>query len=362
MPEAQSHLECAVDNPVVPAINGLRGISILLLVMGHYGRGLGPLGYSLTQPLPGYSVQILFVITGFIVTIAMQRAAEAGQFDVGGWLLRKAIRLYPTLIAILIVTTAIQSWKNGHPVPPARYAGFLTLVGNYYYALAGTDEYRHAVGHLWSIMVGAQFLIAWAIAFRWASVRSVLDRLARPLVVVVAVSMILRILLSESASVLPAYAYLATEGRVGEIAIGALAALWVTSSLAVVERLLRRQFALCAAVLLIATFFMDHWIQYPVQLLATTYLTVYLVGLNGRGLSRVLESRFLAGISLISYSIFTWHLYGLDLDAPLAFLPLAIRMPVVVLSSLAVGAAFYMILEWPVRRRTDAGVRGRVAS
>lgn len=344
-------LESALAKPVVPGINGLRAFAVLMLVTGHYaGRFTEPSAW--VPALANYSIVLWFVLTGFIVTHVLVREFDAErEIDLRAWFIRKGLRVYPTLLAALLVATAIQQ-RNGVPVPFERYVAYLAGYGNYYYALAATDEFRHALGPLWSIYVGAHFLAVWAVLLRAALRSGWADRLILPLACLVLSSAVLREAFS-LIGVAPAYVYLSTESRVGEIAIGALGALLLRRDVNArrcaswLEHPLAGLAAVIGVGLLLTT---ASPVGPMVRLLATTLLVGHAIAANGGGIGSILDSRPFVLISRVSYSVFAWHLYALELDALFEAAPSLIRVPLGVGVVLTVGGIAFLILELPVRR------------
>ena len=336
----------------VPAIDGMRGLAILLLLLGHWGRNQPGTAFAGWESMAGHGVVLLLVLTGYIATISLMRDLESGNANSAPtWLRRKALVTYPTLIAALLAATAIQRWKNGIPVPIERYPGFLSLFGNYYYALAQSDQFRHTLGHLWTLMVGAQFLIPWVLIMRWAHRANRVDALLPGLIALFTVSSGIRWMYSATDLFGPAYTYLATEGRVADIAVGALAGLMAWRRRTDGSSRITSFWAAIGSIVLIAlSLVIPHPGLTPLRLLAMAHLVMWLSARNRSGPWRILDARPLTLVSLVSYSAFTWHLYGLDSERLVTGLPWLVRLPFSLTVTLGVAAVAYATLERPVRR------------
>ena len=334
----------------IPGVDGMRGLAILMLIGGHYALRL-PVENAIISGLPSYSIVVLFVLAGFVVTRGVLEERDwQGRIRLGRWLVRKGVRTYPTLVAILAATTLVQQVLGNNPVPLERYLGFLSLLGNYYYALAQSDTYRHAIGHLWSLMVGAQFLLVWVLLLaHWPRERT--GQLIPGLVALIIVSSVLRETLGYIIPVSEAYVYLSTETRAGELALGALAAVGLHLRPGISFRGSSGvgMLGLCVVPLVLAIAFRFPG-SYLTQAVCTTLLMVLLVGSEGRRLATLLSSRPLAILSAMSYSIFSWHLYALEADRLVAALPTPVRFVTGLIIALIACAAAYLVLEWPVRR------------
>jgi peptidoglycan/LPS O-acetylase OafA/YrhL len=80
-------------------IDGLRAISILLVVGYHAQLGLIPGGFV--------GVDVFFVISGFLISGIILRELEAGTFSPVTFYARRIRRIFPALIAMLAVTYLI---------------------------------------------------------------------------------------------------------------------------------------------------------------------------------------------------------------------------------------------------------------
>jgi len=82
-----------------PDIDGLRAVSILLVVGYHAPPWLLPGGFV--------GVDVFFVISGFLITQILLTQERAGRFSIADFYTRRVRRIFPALIAVLAVTYAI---------------------------------------------------------------------------------------------------------------------------------------------------------------------------------------------------------------------------------------------------------------
>lgn len=136
----------------VPALDGLRGIAILLVVAYHYT------GYSI--PLGGgYGVDLFFVLSGFLITTLLLEEREAtGQIRLRNFYLRRARRLLPALV-VLLSAYLIYNAILGHDAL-LTVADYGLYFGNIYY-VAGHGVANNGLDHLWSLAEEEQFYLVW---------------------------------------------------------------------------------------------------------------------------------------------------------------------------------------------------------
>ncbi len=93
-------------------LDGLRGVAALVIVWFH----LGFLGW-VPQPRFGYlAVDLFFLLSGFVLAHGYESRFRAG-LGAGGFMLRRAIRLFPLYWAGLVLGAVVnRAWLLGHPL------------------------------------------------------------------------------------------------------------------------------------------------------------------------------------------------------------------------------------------------------
>ena len=109
--QAEGHLRLAYR----PAIDGLRAIAVVAVVVGHVNEKWLPGGWL--------GVDIFFVISGFLITsLLLRERTSTGRVDLLGFWLARARRLLPALFvvlaAVLLVAVSIAAmlgvdWRLG---------------------------------------------------------------------------------------------------------------------------------------------------------------------------------------------------------------------------------------------------------
>jgi peptidoglycan/LPS O-acetylase OafA/YrhL len=137
-----------------PSLDGLRGVAIALVLVGH-SRILG-LGATSTV-----GVTLFFVLSGFLITtLLLEERERTGRTDLVAFYKRRARRLLPALIAFLVVMGVIFALATAGEHIPRSIAPPLFYYANWVLALGGDLP---LLGHTWSLSVEEQFYIAWPV-------------------------------------------------------------------------------------------------------------------------------------------------------------------------------------------------------
>ena len=141
----------------IPALDGLRALSIGLVVASHAG---------LDHVLPGaFGVTLFFFISGYLITRQLLQSLEAdGRIKLGNFYLRRALRLLPAVLVYIVAAGALFSLAGGH-IPLAGWAAAQFYGANYYDIWEGyrttLGGVRHPFNILWSLAVEEHFYIVW---------------------------------------------------------------------------------------------------------------------------------------------------------------------------------------------------------
>src|SRR5215208_1006126 len=94
----------APDRPAFrPDLEGLRGVAILLVVLFHAGVAAVAGGFV--------GVDVFFVLSGFFITGLLAREwSVRGSLDLTDFFGKRALRLLPALLIVLLATLAAVMW------------------------------------------------------------------------------------------------------------------------------------------------------------------------------------------------------------------------------------------------------------
>jgi peptidoglycan/LPS O-acetylase OafA/YrhL len=142
----------------VPGLDGLRGISIILVLCAHFARTpdfYSPALWNPISALGNLGVRIFFVISGYIITLLLLREAEkTGKISVGQFYLRRVLRIFPASYAFILFITIVYAFGPLR-LKPGDLLHAYTYTINYF---PGRSWW---VGHLWSLSVEEQFYLLW---------------------------------------------------------------------------------------------------------------------------------------------------------------------------------------------------------
>ncbi len=216
----------------LPALDGVRGLAILLVMLHHFSfySGIRPL--SLLDKLiyrTSYAgwvgVDLFFVLSGFLITGILWDARHNEHHYFRNFYMRRVLRIFPLYYGILAI--ALFLLRTLAPASPGIQEFLDDQIWYWVYALnlklavSGWPEF-YAFGHFWSLAVEEQFYLFWPlIVFHLR--RSTLIALCIAMIVVSPGLRLLFILLP-----LPDLgAYVLTPARMDALAVGALLALLV---------------------------------------------------------------------------------------------------------------------------------------
>jgi peptidoglycan/LPS O-acetylase OafA/YrhL len=157
---SQTRMKTIFDNSLTyrPDIDGLRAFAVLSVVFYHVN-------------IPGFSggfvgVDIFFVISGYLITSLILKDMDDDCFSFFKFYLRRAKRIFPALIVVLITTT-IASWFILFPYEFQKFGRSLFhttfFASNIYFAHDAGYFSAPAIDkpllHTWSLAIEEQFYI-----------------------------------------------------------------------------------------------------------------------------------------------------------------------------------------------------------
>jgi peptidoglycan/LPS O-acetylase OafA/YrhL len=346
-----------------PALDGLRGVAVAVVVLFHLDIGVFRGGYL--------GVSVFFTLSGFLITsVLLDEWHERGDIDLGRFYLRRLKRLMPasllTLLSIVVLVVTGVLAKSAQ-VRGDVMAAALNVFN--WHELGSGDSYaalfqsRSSVAHFWSLAIEEQFYLAWPL---------VMLLLLRGLHVGrrVLLGTIAALFVLSALSAIPAdndLTYFGTFTRAAEILAGALLAAWMSTSTRVGWPTWWRHVGLPAlGLVLVATLVTptsSGW-AYQGGLAAFSVVSVGLiVGAHTDSvLRRMLAVRPLVALGRVSYGVYLvhWPVFVVldERRTGVDGLGLAVLRVVV---TVLIAAIMFVAIERPIRmssalRRPRSGV------
>ena len=136
----------------IPALDGLRTISILFVLLAHLSGTRHFLRSQVLEIYGNFGVRIFFILSGFLITtLLLDEHRKTGTVSLHYSYHRRAYRILPAAYAFMLLTIAVN-WSS---LSLPHIAVALTYVSNYY------PGGNWVLGHLWSISVQEQFYWLW---------------------------------------------------------------------------------------------------------------------------------------------------------------------------------------------------------
>ena len=356
----------------IPALDGLRGIAVLLVMFFHFE--LGPFRGGFV------GVTVFFTLSGFLIcSRTLTEIGRTGRFAIADFFERRVRRLAPAAIlcifAVVIATNVIGT-RAQHASVPGDALAALFNVANWRFLFHGTSyadlfAAPSPLNHFWSLAIEEQFYLAFP-AVVWLMLK--LPRRPR----VIAIALVVSAAIEWSAhvgSTAISYNrfYYGTDARAAELLIGVVLALGLSYWKVSVPRPAGRQrFAVTllagAALVVIVVGAMTYrnggsaYQHGGAFLIALATAALIVGGLEGsNGIARACSVRPLVWVGKVSYGAYLYHWPIVALSGkhwgPLSGTSLGLAQLVL---SLAIAGVSFRYLEAPIQRRRFAPTRRRM--
>lgn len=157
---ARTPAERAPQSSRLAGLDGLRAIAVGAVILYHLGPGIIPGGYL--------GVDVFFVISGFLITgLLIREKDSSGRIRIGGFWMRRARRLLPALVLVVVVSASAALVVGGNPLVHLgrQVLGAATFSSNWLSIAAAQSYFDETTPelfrNLWSLGVEEQFYLAW---------------------------------------------------------------------------------------------------------------------------------------------------------------------------------------------------------
>lgn len=340
-------------------ISGLRALAVVPVIVFHLNE----------QWLPGgfVGVDIFFVISGYLITSILAKDLREGRFSLLRFYDRRVRRIVPAFAAVALTLALVGAFILP-PVLLDAYGASLRAASVFFanrYFLSVTHYFGAAPDelfllHTWSLSVEEQFYLGWPLLLAVLFHPKLRRFLPYVLALLIAVSLVVA---TRNAVLRPIAGFYNSNGRFWELLLGAGLALGYVPRLKT-PRAAEAVAGLGLALILVSLIAFDpHEILFPgVTALVPTLGAAFILwaGEEGRAtlVGRLLSFAPVAGIGLISYSLYLWHWPVIALHRYLTFrAPGPWESVLLFAVMVAISAFSWRFIENPFRRSGPSTTR-----
>jgi peptidoglycan/LPS O-acetylase OafA/YrhL len=330
-------------------IDGLRAIAVLPVILFHAGFGLAPGGFV--------GVDVFFVISGYLITRIILSDLAAGSFSFAGFYERRSRRILPALF-VMLSACVVCAWLWLPPADMKEFArslSYVPLFGSNIFFSKELGYFDSAAElkpllHTWSLAVEEQYYLLFPLVLvaLWKRARSAIPY---ALLIVALVSIGVA---EHQVANRPESAFYLLPSRVWELLCGALVA-WATMQGMLPARGSQAGSVLGLLLVGYAIFFFDSDTAFPgVNALVPVVGAALVIGFASPAtvVGRLLGTRVLVGVGLVSYSAYLWHQPVFVFARHRSFENLGVGLALALCAlTFALAYLSWRFVEQPVRRR-----------
>jgi peptidoglycan/LPS O-acetylase OafA/YrhL len=316
------------------SLDGLRALAVLLVFASHIDQRRIVGGFT--------GVEVFFALSGYLITYLLLRERQLnGDVNLRMFYARRALRLWPALILLLIVVTPI-AFVDHIGRPPLDSLAAVTYVSDLWSNYSGNLSLTL---HTWSLSVEEQFYLVWPAVLMWA-----IARRYRPSLILTA-SIVVSVILCAGAYQVHRFSNPQFLPFDHVPALGGGALLAITTKDGVGERLRRAvRFGVVPVVglIVITVLVPERWWTIPLVGAAAWMVVAHLIVHRDSFISRVFRSDPAVWLGRRSYGFYLWH-YPIIILLARSFGPLnkvLIGLPL----TLVATVASWQLVELPFLR------------
>lgn len=300
-------------------LNGIRAIAVIAVIIYHLNNAFLPNGFL--------GVDIFLVLSGFLITTIICKAIEEKKFNIFIFLKKRFFRIYPAYFTVISITLIATFMLFPTPsVNAIRKSAIYSLLGipNFYYYRNITESYFEIKNispflHLWSLGLELQFY------FMWAIILLIADKIKinlKMLIILLSLSSFVIafyfyfypcytsfILFGRKFSLDKKFVFYLLPSRIWEFGIGALAHIYMKN----LDKVrIKHLFSVIGILMVgVALFFFKYTDEFSpyIALLPCIGTFLLITGYDSESniIYKILSSKLLVSIGLISYSLYLWH-------------------------------------------------------
>lgn len=354
-----------------PDLDGIRAFAVLAVIFSHTGIAAANSGWM--------GVDAFFVLSGFLITtLLLAERDRTGAISLPRFYLRRALRLYPALIAVLVAGVVAYRWLgdggtlSGYGLTALISGGY---VEDFVYGFTGNGH--GGFGHTWSLAVEEQFYLLWPcllVVLLRSGRRPLGWALSWAAVLAVGSWVVMDLSLHPSRDGVPLHAYYLPWSAFWLLMLGCVVALLVAQQPAWLGRsqaamLGRTWFGLATvAVLVVALAAADRfsrspglWWESSLCALGVAALLTHLMspGAQSRLVARVLAWSPFAWMGRRSYAMYLWHVPIVGVLGHVLHERRMVEVAVLLVCTLIAAELSYRLVERPFLRLKSRFEGGR---
>lgn len=339
----------------IPSLNGIRALSVILVVISHCGYG---------HIVPGgFGVTVFFFLSGFLITtLFIHEYKQTAQINILHFYARRAIRLYPAMFIALLLAYSLAYFK--------KIGGEATLVGAaaqiFYFAnyfnifFEGTKYTPDGTEIFWSLSVEEHFYFLYPLIFSFFILKTDQKKLLKFLMALTVIFLFWRYYLIFNTNIVEDRIFYASDTRIDSIIFGCILALFKNPINIEQQRRLSLYdfFLIISSILLLLITFLYRdeifrlTLRYTLQGIALLPLFYYSIAFSKHRLFSFLNFQILEKIGIYSYSIYLVHfvlLHFIQMNVPILDQKY-ILVPTVLITSIFFGFMVYHLIEKPLKK------------
>lgn len=290
-------------------IDGLRALAVLLVLFFHAGFSFFQGGYV--------GVDVFFVISGFLITLTIDKELSLKTFSFKNFYLRRIRRIIPVLVFVMLACTIpayFILFANNLEIFGRTLIHTILATNNFYLYIVLNNYFSENADfipfvHTWSLAVEEQFYFLWPVLLLLLHRYFLIKKRLQIILAAVFVSFFISIWLTNSNS---SMAYFLLPARFFELLIGAaLAIYW--NFLPEYSKKINTFISIVGLFLIVLpAIFLSKSSVFPGWNALWPTLGTACIVFSGKTQNQgfvniLLKQPFLVWIGLLSYSIYLWH-------------------------------------------------------
>jgi peptidoglycan/LPS O-acetylase OafA/YrhL len=350
----------------IPSLDGLRGVAVLLVLSSHTLQAA-----LLPDVIPGsFGVTVFFFLSGYLITTLLRVELEdTGSIAFGHFYLRRVLRIFPPFYLVLLLTALRGQYgiliHTDNQMQWSYVLGQALQLTNYLQIYGNTEHLAPGTNIFWSLAVEEHFYLLFPWFFLWLTRIEQPRRRAALLYAACALVLLWRCYLEFALHSSYNRTYCATDARIDSILFGCALAVSgnpVLDPTRIGENAWKYRLLPLSCVGLASSFVISNesfadTLRYSLQGICLIAVFVVAIRYPAWGPMRLLNTKLLGWIGLISYSLYLVHLSVLKMVYTVWGHKLWVLLCVGWAASIGLSAAIYYVIEKPAGR-----LRKRLAS